>query len=65
LLHPEVSAFVEMAENSPTKRDLLKQGAVNPCQAMYFRIDQQFTFHAFENLFYVRWRRVSRIRPEL
>src|ERR1700751_1266597 len=60
-----MAAFIKVAQNPPTKRDLSKQRAVDPGDAVAVGIDQQRSLHTDQDLFGVRGWGGVRIRTEL
>src|SRR3984893_4714804 len=65
LLNREAAAGIEVSQDSPPETDFLEQRAVNGGKAVMGGVHQHVALHAGQDLFYVRWRLVVGIRPEL
>src|SRR6202521_4566502 len=54
-----------MSQDSPSEADFLEKRTVNGGEAVMGAVHQHVALHAGQDLFYVRWRLVVGIRPEL
>src|SRR5262250_1605831 len=53
-----------MTQDSPAKTNILQQGAIDFCNSISLRIDQDGPLHTCQNLLHMGWRCVARIGPE-
>ena len=61
LFDQEVTAFVEVAENSPSEANVFEERAIDACDPTPVRIDQENALHAGKDLFDSRRRFVCGI----